>query len=85
MLTFRHVLGLVTTRSSREANSRKSSVAYRRTQQIIVLVAALGFTYSAAYAQAPAAPTTLTATTYSKKQIDLGGNDPNLGGASYNM
>src|SRR5438128_1580993 len=52
---------------------------YRRLPRIIVVAAALLFSCSVAQAQSLAAPTTLHATTYSKSQINLVWNDPNLG------
>jgi len=48
---------------------------------LALLVNFVAFGYSLAAAQSLSAPTVLTATTYSKKQIDLSWNDPNPGGS----
>src|SRR6266446_3354104 len=67
MLSFKNALDLVTSRMCR-----------RGVSQIIALAVTLAFSHSAvAQAQLPAAPTTLNATTYSKKQINLAWDDPN--------
>ncbi len=87
MLSLSHALDLVTSRIRRAMREqhpagvpgkrKASSIAHRRVSQLIVLALALAFGYSAAQAQSLSAPTTLSATTYSKTQINLVWSDPN--------
>ncbi len=75
MLSFGHALGLLTSRIRRD--TRNGSLARKGVfAPILVLALALAFTYSTAQAQSFSAPT-LSATTYSKAQINLTWTDPN--------
>src|SRR6266849_4878124 len=71
---FSHALPPVTVRVSREeAPATRVGASY----MVVVLAAALLFSYSVAQAQSLSAPTTLNAVTYSKNRINLAWNDRN--------